>query len=128
LALALVAFACAPTAGGNRPVGDQPASQPAAPKRITTAIRGNPHTVFQKLNPRSNIPGIDQLEVMVNAPLSGVDDAGILQPRLATAVPSIENGLWKLLVDGRMETTWTIRDGARWQDGQPLTADDLVLR
>src|SRR5581483_3281848 len=46
---------------------------------------------------------------------------------LAEAVPTIENGLWKLLPDGRMDTTFTIRDGAKWHDGAPVTADDLVF-
>ncbi|MBM2812391.1 MAG: hypothetical protein HW416_3150, partial [Chloroflexi bacterium] len=42
-------------------------------------------------------------------------------------VPSLENGLWKLLPDGRMETTWRIRDGAQWHDGTPVTSADLLL-
>ncbi|MBM2813227.1 MAG: hypothetical protein HW416_3986, partial [Chloroflexi bacterium] len=54
-------------------------------------------------------------------------DQRIRQPRLAEAVPSIENGLWKLLPDGRMETTWKLRDGVRWHDGAPLTAEDLLF-
>src|SRR5205823_1633826 len=36
-------------------------------------------------------------------------------------------GLWKLLADGRMETTWRIRDNARWHDGAPFTTDDLLF-
>jgi len=128
LILTVALAACvAPPAPTSRSGSPDAAAPSAAPKRLTTAIRGNPHTVFQKLNPRSNIPGIDQLENMVNAPLSVVDERGNLQPRLGEAVPSIENGLWKLLPEGRMETTWTIRPGTRWQDGQPLTAHDLVF-
>jgi peptide/nickel transport system substrate-binding protein len=42
-------------------------------------------------------------------------------------VPTLENGLWKLLPDGRMETTWRLRPAARWQDGTPLTADDILF-
>src|SRR5437588_4685077 len=121
--LVLLFVACAPVrseapsaAGAN-----QEARQ--APKRFTAAIRGDPHTVYQKLNPRSNIPGIDDLERLVNAGLTVLDPDGNLHPRLAEAVPSIENGLWRVFPDGRMETTWHIREGARWQDGQPLTAD-----
>jgi peptide/nickel transport system substrate-binding protein len=83
--------------------------------------------VYQKLNPRSNIAGIDQLEYLVNAALCSFDDAGNLQPRLAEAVPTLENGNWRLAADGTMETSWSIRDGARWHDGTPLTADDLVF-
>src|SRR4029450_5999567 len=48
-------------------------------------------------------------------------------PMLAEAVPTIDNGLWKVLSDGRMETTWRIRDGVRWHDGQPFTSDDLAF-
>src|SRR5207245_6528783 len=43
------------------------------------------------------------------------------------AIPSLENGLWKLFPDGRMETTWTLREGARWHDGTPVTTDDLTF-
>lgn len=42
-------------------------------------------------------------------------------------MPSLENGLWKLLPDGRMETTWKIRPGAVWHDGTSFTTDDLVF-
>src|SRR5262245_53654951 len=49
------------------------------------------------------------------------------RPQLAETIPSVENGLWKLLPDGRMETTWPIRANARWHDGAPVTADDFVF-
>jgi peptide/nickel transport system substrate-binding protein len=98
-----------------------------APKRFTAVIRGDPHTLYQKLNPRSNIPGIDDLERLVNSGLTVPDPDGNLHPRLAEAVPTIENGLWRVFPDGRMEITWHIRDGAAWQDGIALTADDLVF-
>jgi peptide/nickel transport system substrate-binding protein len=126
--LVLALAACAPA----RPEASTTASpgqeaRQGGPKRFTAAIRGDPHTVYQKLNPRSNIPGIDDLERLVNAGLTVQDLDGNLQPRLAEAVPNIENGLWRVFPDGRMETTWHIRDGARWQDGELLTADDLVF-
>lgn len=46
---------------------------------------------------------------------------------MAEAIPSLENGLWKLLSDGRMETSWTIRENAQWHDGVPLTTADLLF-
>jgi peptide/nickel transport system substrate-binding protein len=64
---------------------------------------------------------------MVNPGLAVVDDRGAVRPVLAEAVPSLENGLWKLQPDGRMETTWRIRDGARWHDGTAFTSDDLLF-
>ncbi len=73
------------------------------------------------------VPGLDQVEELIHAGLSYADDSDALQPRLAEAVPSAENGLWKILPDGRMETVWTIRNGVFWQDGAPFTAADLVF-
>ena len=91
------------------------------------AIRGNAVVAYQKLNPRSNIPGIDAIEQLVSVGMTVRDDQGNRRPQLAEAVPTIENGLWKLFPDGRMETTWTIKPGVQWQDGHPFTADDLAF-
>jgi len=123
----LTLTACAPARSTAPSGGSEPEARSGPPRRFTAAIRGDPHTVYQKLNPRSNIPGIDDLERLVNAGLTVMDPEGNLQPRLAEAVPTIENGFWRLFADGRMETTWRIREGARWQDGEPFTADDLVF-
>ena len=119
--------ACAPPRPDASSTAPGQEARQGAPKRFTAAIRGDPHTVYQKLNPRSNIPGIDDLERLVNAGLTVQDPDGNLQPRLAEAVPSIENGLWRVFPDGRMETTFRIREGARWHDGQPFTSEDLVF-
>jgi peptide/nickel transport system substrate-binding protein len=67
------------------------------------------------------------MRALVNPGLGTTDDHGIRQPVLAVAIPSLENGLWKLLPNGRMETTWTLRAEARWHDGTPVTTDDLLF-
>lgn len=127
IGLALLVSACAqpgPAASGSG--GTDQAS--TGPKRFTAAIRGNPHTVYQKLNPRSNIPGIDALEQLATAGLTVPSLTGSGRAaRIAEAAPTIENGLWKLFPDGRMDVTWTIKEGAVWHDGTPFTADDLVF-
>src|SRR4029077_16034391 len=64
---------------------------------------------------------------MVHASLVYADEDTTLRPRLAEAVPSIENGLWKLFPDGRMQTTWTLHSGIYWHDGVPFTADDVLF-
>jgi len=48
-------------------------------------------------------------------------------PDLATSVPTIDNGGVKVPGDGgdAMTVTWTLRDGLKWSDGQPLTCDDF---
>ncbi len=48
-------------------------------------------------------------------------------PYLAEELPSIEKGTWRVLDDGRMETTYTLKRNATWHDGQPITAQDFVF-
>lgn len=51
-------------------------------------------------------------------------ETGQLIPDLATAVPSVENG--GMSKDGKT-VTFKLRKDAKWQDGQPVTADDVVF-
>lgn len=48
-------------------------------------------------------------------------------PELAAVIPTLDNG--RLLVPGdggdAMTATWTLRDGLKWSDGEPLTCDDF---
>jgi peptide/nickel transport system substrate-binding protein len=83
-----------------------------------------------KTNPPGTVgstPGIDAFEALIHVGMSALDDKGVLQPRLAEAVPAVENGLWQVHPDGRMETTWRIQPNARWHDGTPVTADDFLF-
>jgi peptide/nickel transport system substrate-binding protein len=64
---------------------------------------------------------------MFNASIAMVDGAGDLRPYLAEALPSLNTDSWRLLPDGRMETTFKLRPNLKWHDGAPLTADDFVF-
>ncbi len=127
--LALLLLACAgpsPRQEAQSPSAAQPA--PTQPKRVTTAINGNPTTFYPRtLVLSGGTPGVDALADLVQAGLAVREPNEALQPRLADAIPSLENGQWKLFPDGRMETTWRLRPGVRWHDGTPLTAEDLVF-
>jgi peptide/nickel transport system substrate-binding protein len=57
-------------------------------------------------------------------PLLTVNAEGVFSPILATDVPSKENG--GLGADGRT-VTYKLRQGVKWADGQPFTADDVVF-
>src|SRR5439155_11180036 len=72
-----------------------------------------------------SVPGLAELYTLVNGALSSLDPDGVRHPWLADAFPSIENGLWQVFPDGRMETTWRLKPGITWHDGVPMTADDL---
>jgi peptide/nickel transport system substrate-binding protein len=48
-------------------------------------------------------------------------------PDLATAVPTVDSGGVTLGEGGdAMTVTWTLRDGLKWSDGEPLTCDDFL--
>ncbi|HEY3117745.1 MAG TPA: ABC transporter substrate-binding protein, partial [Chloroflexota bacterium] len=126
LALILLLPACAPAASLG-PISESGRSITAAPKRITAAIMGEPHALYNKLNVGGTIPGTDALEELVHSNLAILDNHGELAVQIGTAIPSIENGLWKVASDGHMEMTWKIRSGARWHDGTPLTSEDLAF-
>ena len=96
------------------------------PTRITAVVTGNPPVLYNKLADPA-IPGVGAVEALVNVGLSIQDHTATARPRLAEALPTLENGLWTVTPDGRMETTWRIRPGARWHDGAPFTADDLAF-
>ena len=57
-------------------------------------------------------------------PLAGWDADGNLVPMLAAEIPSRENG--GLAADG-MSVTWKLKQGVKWHDGKPFTADDVVF-
>src|SRR5436305_10701432 len=125
LVLAIAVLACAPPTPSASAPAVAPAAAPAAPasgpKRVVGAA---PFDV--DFLPYNNLPGLTDIRHMVNPGLVVAEDHGGLVAILAEAVPSLDNGLWKISDDGRMETTWRLRPNARWHDGTPFTAADLV--
>lgn len=60
--------------------------------------------------------------------LAELDPTGEPYPELAAELPTIENG--GVVVDEEawtMEVTWNLRDDVYWEDGEPVTADDVVF-
>ncbi len=57
-------------------------------------------------------------------PLAGWDADGNLVAILAAEIPSRENG--GLAADGK-SVTWKLKQGVKWHDGKPFTADDVVF-
>jgi len=71
--------------------------------------------------------GLEEYALLFAAPLARRDHEGNPTAVLAQDVPSIERGTWRVLDDGRMETTFRLRGAAVWHDGAPFTADDVVF-
>ena len=106
------------------------AAQPGGiAKRISAAIRSQPASIVQQRTQRSvgSLRGLDAIEEITNAGLTMLNGDGVRVPLLAEAVPTVDNGLWKVFPDGRMETTWKIKPNAVWHDGSPFTTADLMF-
>ena len=130
LAVFLVVVGCTAGQAPNAPARTPSEGAPqTAPKRIVAGIRGAPRAFSQLRDgtPTASITGLRGLQELAHAGLVHADNRGNLLPQLAEAVPSLENGLWKLLPDGRMETIWRVSRAARWHDGAPLTTEDLLF-
>ena len=77
------------------------------------------------LNPHFAIGTKDQEGARIfYEPLAGWDGEGNLVPFLAAEIPSKDNG--GLTEDG-LSVIWKLKQGVKWHDGMPFTADDVVF-
>lgn len=80
-------------------------------------------------NPTVTDAGYDALVMeLVMLGLSDVDADGNVFPELAMELPTQANG--GVVIDeeaGTMSVTWKLRTDVKWQDGQPVTADDVIF-
>jgi len=61
---------------------------------------------------------------LILEPLAGYDQDGILFPRLAEEIPTVENGG---ISEDLTQITWTLKEGLVWSDGTPVTSADVVF-
>ncbi|MGJ5073626.1 peptide ABC transporter substrate-binding protein [Bradyrhizobium oligotrophicum] len=77
------------------------------------------------LNPHFAIGSKDQESARAfYEPLAGWDADGNLVPVLASEIPSVANGT--VAADGTW-VIWKLKQGVKWHDGQPFTADDVIF-
>ncbi len=121
----LLATSCAP--GRPSPQAGE-AAQPRPPKTARTLVVASryepPSLAARPLRPVTS-PGISV--PMFNATLDYLDERGDPRPYLAEALPRLDADSWRILPQGGMETSYQLRPGLTWHDGQPLTARDFVF-
>jgi len=71
--------------------------------------------------------GAREMANMVNQHFVAITSDGSPQPRLLAELPSFDKGTWRLMPDGRMETTYKLRSNVSWHDGAPFTAADVLF-
>jgi peptide/nickel transport system substrate-binding protein len=128
IALASLLAACAP--GGRPDAPGRSLPETAAPRKILTiAIPGQPPSPSLGLIGTS-IPGDSghrHLLPLTHDALAVEWYPGAYQAQLATAMPTFDDGSWRLNPDGTMDVTWRLRPNARWHDGSPFTSADLTF-
>ncbi len=120
--LTVLTIACAGPQGQATTGGaDAPVHQN---RTLTMAVRDEVANLAPKI-PGSSGPNTTKR--LFNAMLSLIDGGGAVRPYLAEALPRLNTDSWRVFPDGRMETTYRLRDGLTWQDGTPLTAEDFAF-
>lgn len=74
--------------------------------------------------------GVSQDQVksaLFTAGLARTDGREAPYPVLAESLPRLNTDTWQVFPDGRMQTTYRLRPGLVWHDGQPLTAEDFAF-
>jgi peptide/nickel transport system substrate-binding protein len=119
-----------PLSGISTPGAGTPAAAGSSLPVPTQRGGGGPLKLIQWqgptiLNPHLSSGTKDDLACApVYEPLVTFNIQGQPVPMLATEWPSKENG--QLAADG-LSVTWKLKQGVKWSDGQPFTADDVVF-
>jgi peptide/nickel transport system substrate-binding protein len=109
-----------PTSGDSRQV------TPAEPLRtMVGALRLEPTSLALR-PPRETFSNVDHLRLF-NADIANIDDQSVPRPYLVEALPQLDTDSWRVLPDGRMQTTYHLRPNLLWHDGTPLSAEDFVF-
>jgi peptide/nickel transport system substrate-binding protein len=129
ISLVVALSACARAPESPTPASAEQRSTPVEPNRTLIFIGGrSPENLSSKPvrdtagagNPRGT-------QRAFNAGLALNDERELPRAYLADALPEVNTETWRVLPDGRMETTYRLRPNLTWHDGMPLTAADFVF-
>ena len=101
------------------------APPPAEKTSVTILIPDNP-AEFHGYGAGTGFEEVISELVMLS--VAEVDDQGNYFPELATEIPTVENG-GVVMDEETWETTftWHLRDDIYWEDGEQVTADDVIF-
>jgi peptide/nickel transport system substrate-binding protein len=124
-ALLVLLVGCAPgQSQGQGQSSGASSERPTQARTLTLAHRYEQPTLAPKVLASNDTGNNNRL---FNASLSLIDDKGASRPYLAEALPQLNSEAWKVFPDGRMETTYRLRENLTWQDGTPLTAENFAF-
>lgn len=123
----LFATACATAAAPGTNSGPGASAPPRSNRAMVMVAQVEPATVSSKVLQTTGGLAIGATQRLFNATLTTADKHGLPQPYLVQALPRLNTDTWRVFPDGRMETTYRLKPGLVWQDGAPLTADDVVF-
>lgn len=124
LGLALLTFTLVAGCASPAPDDGTSAPGPAQPTTLVMVVNTEVSNLSQKAVGPTNPSRTTRI---FNADLSLQDRQGNVHPYLAESLPQLNTETWRVFPDGRMETTWKLRPGLTWHDGQPLTVEDFVF-
>ncbi|MCW2921557.1 MAG: extracellular solute-binding protein family 5 [Thermoleophilia bacterium] len=128
-ALALIAAAIMVSGCGGS--ADTAAADPDAPKQhgglVTIGMDQEPACLNEKIQCGS-MAATTMIAASLWDGLLDIDAEGNYAPKIATDVPTKENGSVKDTPDGGMTVTMHLKPEARWSDGRPITCDDVAFR
>ena len=104
---------------------EPPPTEPPEETSITIVIPEDPPS----FNGTVTYTGYERMvQKLVLLGLAHVDPYGEVYPKLAAELPTVDNGGVVYDEDAwTMDVTWRLRDDVYWQDGEPVTADDVVF-
>jgi peptide/nickel transport system substrate-binding protein len=91
---------------------------------VVVGLLGEPDNIVPGF---SNLAISSSISAILFIDLVGINPDWQPYPRLATDIPTLENGQWKLLPNGEMEIMFRLRPGFKWHDGTAVTAGDFVF-
>jgi peptide/nickel transport system substrate-binding protein len=127
-ALLLVIAAIALSGCGSS--ADSAAADPNAPKQhggtITVGMDQEPQCLNSKIQCGS-MAATTMINDSLFDGLLAIDKDGNYTPRIATEIPTRENGAVVETPDGGMTVTMHLKPDVNWSDGQPVTCDDVAF-